>query len=67
MVDDIWLSGMLWVAGTPIWLIGNQFPPKYSEANAIEPLAKNVVGGFDRDTANRQTVEYFQQTYGIWA
>ncbi|MCG6901280.1 MAG: glycosyltransferase family 2 protein [Rhodobacter sp.] len=65
-VDDVWLSGMLWAGKVPIWLRGNQFPPRETPAHLQAALAGSVLDGADRDAANRRCVEYFQAHHGIW-
>ncbi len=66
-VDDVWLSGMVTLRGIPIWLEGNIPDPRDSAAEAQAPLAKSVVDGADRRTANRKGVEYFRERHGIWS
>lgn len=65
-VDDVWLSGMLWTNGVPIWLRGNRFPPRETDAHLQAALAESVLDGVDRDGANRAAIEYFQVNHGIW-
>lgn len=65
-VDDVWLSGCVALKGIPIWLEGNIPDPRDSEAQVHAPLAKSVVDGADRRTANRKGVEYFRERHGIW-
>ena len=66
VVDDIWLSGMFWATGVPIWLRGNQFPPRETAAHPQAALADEVFDGADRLGANRTAIEYFQANHGIW-
>jgi len=65
-VDDVWLSGMITLRGVPIWLEANVLDPRDSAAETHAPLAKSVVDGADRKTANRKGVDYFRETHGIW-
>jgi hypothetical protein len=65
-VDDVWLSGMLTLRGFPIWLQGGLLDPRQAESERHAPLAKSVIDGADRRSANRQGVEYFQQQHGLW-
>ena len=65
-VDDVWLSGMLRLNKVGIWLRGNQFPPKETDARLVEALVTSVVDGSDRQNANLKAAEYFQQNHGIW-
>lgn len=65
-VDDIWLSGTLARRGVPIWLRGNQFPPRDTEAKEHVPLVKSIVDGADRKSANTAAIRYFQETHGVW-
>lgn len=65
-VDDVWLSGMLALRDIPIWLDGGILDPRQAESERHAPLAKSVIDGADRRTANRKGVEHFQQSFGIW-
>jgi len=65
-VDDIWLSGMLARRGIPIWLLANTYSSANTAARSSAPLADSQVGGVGRDAANRATVRFLQDTYGIW-
>ncbi len=65
-VDDIWLSGMLAKAGTPIWAPARIRGPRLLAADAAHPLAKAVIEGADRKTADWQCFQYMRETYGIW-
>ena len=65
-VDDVWLSGMLARHGIPIWVTANMREPELTEAEAFEPLVTSAVGGTTRNDANRATVQYLRNTYGIW-
>jgi len=66
-VDDVWLSGMLALAGRDIWVndagyIQNSFP----EASKLHPLYKHSEGGVNRREANQLCVDYFRNNYGVW-
>ena len=65
-VDDVWLSGCMAVRGIAIWLRGGILDPRQAEAERHAPLAKSVIDGADRRTANCKGVQYFQTTHGIW-
>ena len=65
-VDDMWLSGMLARKNVPIWLRANTREPEQTEAELEAPLVRSVVGGMNREQANRATVKYLRETYGIW-
>ena len=65
-VDDVWLSGMVTRRGIPIWLQGQLHDPRQAESERHAPLAKSVIDGDDRSTANREGVLYFRQSHGIW-
>ncbi|MCP3969254.1 MAG: glycosyltransferase family 2 protein [Rhodobacteraceae bacterium] len=65
-VDDVWLSGMLTLRGIPIWLQGRLLDPRQAESERHAPLAKSVIDGADRRTANREGVVFFQRAHGLW-
>ncbi len=65
-VDDIWLSGMLTKAGTPIWAPANIRGPRLLDAHDAAPLYQAVLDGADRKTADRACFDYMRATYGIW-
>lgn len=66
-VDDIWLSGMLAKAGTPIWVPENlRGGPDCTTAHDSAPLYKAVIDGADRNQADRACCLYFQKEHGIW-
>jgi len=65
-VDDVWLSGMLTLRGIPIWLQGGILDPQQAESERHAPLAKSVIDGANRRTANHDGVLYFRENFGIW-
>ncbi|MDF0601535.1 glycosyltransferase family A protein [Psychromarinibacter sp. C21-152] len=65
-VDDIWLSGMLAKAGTPIWAPARIKGPRLLSAHAEAPLYQAVLDGADRRTADRRCFDYMRKTYGVW-
>lgn len=66
MVDDIWLSGQMARQGVPVWL--QAAGPKFGvrETDHAAPLARSVIEGADRATANRRCADYLRDTYGVW-
>ncbi|WP_158968961.1 glycosyltransferase family A protein [Chachezhania sediminis] len=65
-VDDIWLSGMLELKGTGVWINRQgQIPPEMKAATD-SALYMAVIEGYDRTEANAACVRYLQETYGIW-
>ncbi len=65
-VDDIWLSGMLAKAGTPIWAPANIRGPRTLNTTLTDPLWQAVIDGADRKSANWQCFCHMRDTYGIW-
>jgi len=65
-VDDIWLSGMLAKAGTPLWAPANIRGPRLLDTTDTSPLWDAVIEGADRKTADWQCFRYLRKTYGIW-
>lgn len=65
-VDDIWLSGMLAKAGTPIWAPARIKGPRLLPAHDAAPLYEAVIDGADRRTADRRCFDYMRETYDIW-
>jgi hypothetical protein len=61
-VDDIWLSGMLAKAGTPIWAPANITGPRLAKAHEAAPLYAAVLDGADRSTADWTCFRHMQQT-----
>ncbi len=62
-VDDIWLSGMLALAGTPIVTapeLRGLCTPSGNDHGALQDLG-------DRADLNRACAAHLSQTYGIWA
>lgn len=65
-VDDIWLSGLLAWKGIPIWLPAGIEEPATTAAHDIASLYRSTIGGFNRKDANRRSLAYMQQRFGIW-
>jgi hypothetical protein len=66
-VDDVWLSGMIALAGRHIWAGGNAcWMAGLTAASRMHDLYNSVIDGHDRASANRQCVDYLQETYGLW-
>lgn len=70
-VDDVWLSGHLVRMGRYPWIIGGLFQPRLmsemtDEHATADALFKSTIQGKHRGESNGETVQYFQQTYGIW-
>jgi glycosyltransferase involved in cell wall biosynthesis len=65
-VDDIWLSGMLAKAGTPIWAPARIKGPRLQPNHDAAPLYAAVIDGADRRTADRQCFDYMRERFGVW-
>lgn len=65
-VDDVWLSGVLARQDIPIWLEGKYLDPRDTAAEPHAPLAKSVIDGADRRTANRIGVDHMRKSHGVW-
>ena len=66
-VDDIWLSGMLTIAGVPIWVPANvRAGADRTSADATDPLYRAVIDGSTRKQADKTCATYLRDTYGIW-
>lgn len=65
-VDDIWLSGMLAKAGTPIWAPAGIKGPRLLPAHDAAPLYEAVIDGADRKTADRACFDHMRDTFGVW-
>ncbi len=65
-VDDVWLSGLLAWKGIPIWLPAGLEQPQTTAAHDIDSLYRSTVEGISRKEANRASVAYMQQRFGIW-
>lgn len=65
-VDDVWLSGMATVRGTPIWVPAFQREPDLLRGAHSDALHLGTHQGQDRRAQNRGAVEYLQARYGIW-
>lgn len=61
-VDDIWLSGMLALAGTPVAKVPAARALCRPSGNEADPLQHRT----DRAALNRACAAHLQKTYGIW-
>ncbi|KPA21378.1 hypothetical protein shim_20820 [Shimia sp. SK013] len=66
-VDDIWLSGMLAKAGTPIWVPGlMREPDVLISGHQSDALHQTDVDGLGRNAQNRRAIGYLRDTFGVW-
>ena len=65
-VDDIWLSGLLEKNGIGIWAENYLQIPVAGSSDGIEALHSFVSEGFDRYSADKFGIKYFQKKYSIW-
>lgn len=65
-VDDVWLSGLLAWKGIPIWLPAGIEEPLTTDAHDIDSLYRSTIEGITRKDANRASVAYMQERFGIW-
>lgn len=66
-VDDVWISGMLELAGRRIWVgDGLRGTANPTEAGKVHALLDHVEQGIGRFAANALCAEYMQKTFGIW-
>lgn len=65
-VDDVWLSGLLAWKNIPIWLPAGIEEPVTTEAHDIASLYRSTIEGINRKEANRASVAYMQERFGIW-
>jgi hypothetical protein len=65
-VDDVWLSGLLAWKGIPIWLPAGIEEPVTTGAHDIDSLYRSTIEGITRKDANRASVAYMQERFGIW-
>lgn len=66
-VDDVWLSGMLELAGRRIWVgTGARWLDGATAVEQIAPLKTHVADGMDRFAANRRCAAHLRETWGIW-
>lgn len=63
-MDDIWLSGMLALAGIPIWLPSGHRPPERTAAADIAPRAKPQ--GPARQKVADACIDYLRESFNIW-
>ena len=67
LVDDIWLSGHLALAGTPVLSPGNGLERSEPHAeNEHDALNQYVYVSQNRERLDRRCVAHFQQEHGIW-
>lgn len=66
-VDDIWLSGMLAKAGTPIWTPGLMREPDVRlSGHDADALHQTDVDGLGRKAQNARAIEYLREHHGVW-
>lgn len=67
-VDDVWLSAMLALNGTKIWVEATILPPtrRGSAVGGVEPLAGMVVEGRSRAALDLNCVDAMRARHGIW-
>ncbi|TKA94993.1 glycosyltransferase family 2 protein [Cereibacter changlensis] len=65
-VDDPWLSGMLELAGIPIWLNAGVVRIDSHEVGDVHSLTKFSEQGHGRVEADLAAINYLRQKYGIW-
>ncbi|MCA0424914.1 MAG: hypothetical protein LCH61_16635 [Proteobacteria bacterium] len=67
LVDDIWLSGNLALAGTRIASTADRFKSStINTANEANPLHEYVFENMGREALDRACIEHFQKNHGIW-
>jgi hypothetical protein len=66
-VDDVWLSGMIALAGRRIWGGGAAcWMTGATRASHVAELYRSVIDGADRAAANRLCAIALRDNYGIW-
>ena len=65
-VDDIWLSGNFSRQGRGIWASNKIKMPVDTGAGNVSGLAYSVIEGYDRYNADRASISYLRNMYGIW-
>jgi hypothetical protein len=66
-VDDVWLSGMIALAGRRIWGGGAAcWMTGVTAASQVSDLYRSIIDRADRATANRLCAMTLRQTHGIW-
>lgn len=66
LVDDIWISGQLAVAGTPLHKLRGAPPLRNRRSAELHALKHHAAGGRDRAAADYHVLRYLQQHYGAW-
>lgn len=67
LVDDIWLSGHLALAGTPVLTPGNRLARSEAHpGNEHDALNQYVYASQGRERLDRDCIAHFQREYGIW-
>ena len=66
LVDDIWLSGCLAMAGTTIRRSSTMRMSTDFPLSSVEALRDLVTAGRDRNLSNTLGIRHLRQTYGIW-
>lgn len=66
-VDDVWLSGMIALAGRLIWAGGDaRWVSGRTQASDCVSLYDSVIEGHDRKAANARCVEHFRRHHRVW-
>lgn len=66
LVDDIWISGQLAVAGTPLYKLRGVPPLRNRRSAELHALKHHSEDGCDRAAADYHALRYLQQHYGAW-
>ena len=66
-VDDVWLSGHVTRLGIPIWATAEIHSSIETPVHNLTPLHTATIDGLQRDDANATCIQYFRDTYGVWA
>lgn len=66
-VDDVWLSGMAKLNGIGVWAHGLPRPVRGNGRwDRVDSLTNWAIDGVDRESADRQCIEYLRREYGVW-
>ena len=66
-VDDVWLSGMLELRGTPIWIEAGILPPIRRKVSLRRPLTGFTRDGMGRKDLDQACIDRLRARYGIWS
>lgn len=66
LVDDIWFSGQLRLAGTPVYKLSGPVPIRNRRSAEFEPLKNLKIKDIDRSAADFGMICHFRDRYGIW-